>query len=170
LVVGSSKASPGRPPPPVVRRLGRPENPAAGPDDAIHAASLLPAALVCLAVPPRHPEPERFCRCSNKMKSRYHRTYIGGERRGDGYHGQRVSSTWREDRGPPSPAGCCWLGSAVAASAWSWLTPSSGRRRRRRPVRGRIEPGSRREKGGGGWVSGWRRRAVNLVRSENGVI
>jgi hypothetical protein len=45
-VVGSSKASPGRPPPPVVRRLGRPENPAAAPNEAIHAASLLPAALV----------------------------------------------------------------------------------------------------------------------------
>jgi hypothetical protein len=97
------------------------------------------------SLPPRHPEPERFCRCSKKMKSRYHRTRRGGERRGGGYHGRRVSSTWREDRGPPSPAGCCWLGSAVAASAWSSssLTPSSVRWQLRRPVHGRIEPGSR---------------------------
>jgi hypothetical protein len=53
LVVGST-ASPGRPPPPLVRRLGRPENPAAAPNDVVHAASLLPAALVCPAtVSPR---------------------------------------------------------------------------------------------------------------------
>jgi hypothetical protein len=132
------------------------------------------------SLPPRHPEPERFCRCSKKMKSRYHRTRRGGERRGGGYHGRRVRSTWREDRGPPSPAGCCWLGSAVAASAWSssLLTPSSGRRRRRRPGRGGVGAGvqiARRRQlgvrlaavGGGHWIGSgakWR----DLRGNENG--
>jgi hypothetical protein len=144
-----------------VRRLVRPENPAAAPNDA-GSCSLPPSsrrprsALPCRRVTQKKPR-DSAGRSSNKMKWRCHRTRRGGEKRGGGYH---MAGGWGRRGGRIEV-----LRLRQAAVGWDPPWPR-GLRRRWRPdpddggvgesELGAAEVGCPAPAGGGGrWIPIW---------------